>query len=109
TSSKRDWSSDVCSSDLAGAAIAPLIIVPIIASHGWRVSFYFLGILGLILVGLYYLIERPIKSKKETTTVKKINWREVDKRIWIFVIIGLVLNVITKGLETWMPIYFLQA
>lgn len=108
-SDRSQATSVTISSNYAGAAIAPLIIVPIIASHGWRVSFYFLGILGLILVGLYYLIERPIKSKKETTTAKKINWREIDKRIWIFVIIGLVLNVITKGLETWMPIYFLQA
>src|SRR5699024_6418873 len=78
-------------------------------SFPYTTLFRSLGILGLILVGLYYLIERPIKSKKETTTVKKITWREVDKKIWIFVVIGLVLNVITKGLETWMPIYFLQA
>lgn len=63
-SDRSQATSVTISSNYAGAAIAPLIIVPIIASHGWRVSFYFLGILGLILVGLYYLIERPIKSKK---------------------------------------------
>lgn len=71
-SDRSQATSVTISSNYAGAAIAPLIIVPIIASHGWRVSFYFLGILGLILVGLYYLIERPIKSKKETTTAKKL-------------------------------------
>ena len=50
-SDRSQATSVTISSNYAGAAIAPLIIVPIIASHGWRVSFYFLGILGLILVG----------------------------------------------------------
>ena len=33
---------------------------------------------------------------------------KIDHRVWAFVVIGLALNIITKGLETWMPVYFLQ-
>ena len=101
--------SALISSNYAGAAVAPLIIVPIIAASGWRSSFVWLGIGGLGLMLIYYLLERPLKSlKEESKTFKKIVWKDIDSRVWAFVIIGLALNIITKGLETWMPVYFLK-
>ncbi|MGY0336343.1 hypothetical protein ACW185_01805 [Limosilactobacillus fermentum] len=30
-----------------------------------------------------------------------MNWKEIDPRVWAFVVIGLALNIITKGMETW--------
>lgn len=100
------------SSNYAGAAIAPFLIVPIIAATGWRSSFYWLGAAGIILSLIYLAIRRPKQHHTEATkksAQKKIIWRDIDPRVWTFVVIGLALNVITKGLETWMPVYFLNA
>lgn len=106
---KSQATSALISSNYAGAAVAPLIIVPIIAASGWRSSFVWLGIGGLGLMLIYYLLEQPLKSlKEESKTFKKIVWKDIDSRVWAFVIIGLALNIITKGLETWMPVYFLK-
>lgn len=106
---KSQATSALISSNYAGAAVAPLIIVPIIAASGWHSSFVWLGIGGLGLMLIYYLLERPLKSlKEESKTFKKIVWKDIDSRVWAFVIIGLALNIITKGLETWMPVYFLK-
>lgn len=106
---KSQATSALISANYAGAAVAPLIIVPIIAASGWRSSFVWLGIGGLGLMLIYYLLERPLKSlKEESKTFKKIVWKDIDSRVWAFVIIGLALNIITKGLETWMPVYFLK-
>ena len=106
---KSQATSALISSNYAGAAVAPLIIVPIIAASGWRSSFVWLGIGGLGLMLIYYLLERPLKSlKEESKAFKKIVWKDIDSRVWAFVIIGLALNIITKGLETWMRVYFLK-
>lgn len=105
---KAQATSALISSNYAGAAVAPLIIVPLIAAGGWRSSFIWLGVVGLVLMLVYYLYQRPLKSVKSNIESKKIVWKDVDSRVWVFVIIGLALNVITKGLETWMPVYFLK-
>lgn len=98
---KSQATSALISSNYAGAAVAPLIIVPIIATSGWRSSFIWLGIVGLILMLIYYWLERPLKSlEKVTKNSKKIVWKDIDSRVWVFVVIGLALNIITKGLET---------
>ena len=106
---KAQATSAFISSNYAGAAIAPFIIVPIIAMSGWRSAFICLGIGGLVLMFIYFLYERPISSRSTSSEgSKKIVWSEIDSRVWAFVFIGLALNVITKGLEAWMPIYFLK-
>lgn len=106
---KSQATSALISSNYAGAAVAPLIIVPIIASSGWRNAFVWLGIGGLIVMVAYYFVERPIKNSSFGGQQRtKIEWKNIDSRVWVFVVIGLALNVITKGLETWMPVYFLQ-
>lgn len=106
---KSQATSALLSSNYAGAAVAPLIIVPIIASSGWRNAFLWLGLGGLVLLVAYYLLERPLHATRPAGTArKKIEWSKIDARVWVFVVIGLALNVITKGLETWMPVYFLQ-
>lgn len=105
---KAQATSALISSNYAGAAVAPLIIVPLIAASGWRSSFIWLGVIGLVLMLIYYLYQRPLKSLESRIKSKKIIWKDVDSRVWVFVVIGLALNVITKGLETWMPVYFLK-
>ncbi|MEF2722114.1 MAG: MFS transporter, partial [Limosilactobacillus fermentum] len=98
------------SSNYAGAALAPFIIVPIIAATGWRSAFFWLGVFGLLLM-VSYLFFRGHGGGQTVTKQErqKISWKEIDPRVWAFVVIGLALNIITKGMETWMPVYFLNA
>lgn len=106
---KSQATSALISSNYAGAAVAPLIIVPIIANSSWRQAFIWLGLGGIVITLVYYLLERPLKSiRKEVAARPQIKWQNIDRRVWVFVIIGLALNVITKGLEAWMPVYFLR-
>ena len=106
---KSQATSALISSNYAGAAVAPLIIVPIIANSSWRQAFIWLGLGGIVITLVYYLLERPLKSiRKEVAARPQIKWQNIDRRVWAFVIIGLALNVITKGLEAWMPVYFLR-
>ena len=106
---KSQATSALISSNYAGAAVAPLIIVPIIANSSWRQAFIWLGIGGIVITLVYYLLEQPLKSiRKEVAARPQIKWQNIDYRVWVFVIIGLALNVITKGLEAWMPVYFLR-
>ncbi|MCL4175913.1 MFS transporter [Lacticaseibacillus paracasei] len=98
------------SSNYAGAALAPFIIVPIIAATGWRSAFFWLGAFGLLLMVIYLFFRGHGGGQAVTKQERqKISWKEIDPRVWAFVVIGLALNIITKGMETWMPVYFLNA
>lgn len=110
---RSEATSAIISSNYAGAAIAPVIIAPIIASLGWRVAFHLMGILGLIFVVIYYLALRPIRQKRAAAAgnTKRINWKAslLNPVVWQFFLVVLGLSVITKGLDSWMPTYLLQA
>ncbi|MEE5988747.1 MFS transporter [Ligilactobacillus equi] len=101
------------SSNYVGSALAPVIIAPIIAYTGWRNAFHIMGIIGLTFVVIYFLFERPIAQKKQVKATdskkEKFSWKAVDPRIWSFFFIIFGLNIITKGLDTWMPTYLLTA
>ncbi|GHP13891.1 MFS transporter [Lentilactobacillus fungorum] len=106
--------SGIVSSNYVGAAIAPMIMAPIIAGVGWRASFHVMGIIGLVFVFVYILILRPIKpvTASSNSSVKtKIPWSKVlsSSLIWKFFTIVFGLSIITKGLDTWMPTYLLQS
>lgn len=110
--SRSQATSAIVSSNYAGAAIAPVIIAPIIATFGWKNAFHLMGILGLIFVAAYYFLLRPIKKQNQNLgkSAQKVPLKEVifDKMIWQFVIVVFGLSVITKGLDSWMPTYLLQ-
>lgn len=48
---------------LLGSVLAPAILVPLAATHGWRFAFYCAGIPGLLLsVLLFYLVKEPTSA-----------------------------------------------
>ncbi|WP_281165146.1 MFS transporter [Liquorilactobacillus sicerae] len=110
---RSEATSAIISSNYAGAAIAPVIIAPIIATLGWRSAFHLMGILGLVFVIAYVLILRPIRQKKLRTNENKnkIDWKHsvANPVVWQFFLVVLGLSTITKGLDSWMPTYLLRA
>lgn len=112
--SRSQATSAMISSNYVGAAIAPVIIAPIIATAGWRGAFHLLGIVGIVFVIVYFFVMKPKQvAKQKAAGIKrnKIKWSEVltNKLIWQFFIVVFGLSSVTKGLDSWMPTYLLQA
>ncbi|WP_424320985.1 MFS transporter [Lacticaseibacillus chiayiensis] len=104
------------SSNYVGAAIAPVIIAPIIATAGWRTAFHLMGLIGVVFIVVYAIILRPKKqavraaSKASGQPIKtRIPWKQVLSNgvLWQFFLIVFGLSSVTKGLDSWMPTYLL--
>lgn len=106
--------SSTISSNYVGAAIAPMIVAPIIATLGWRVAFHAMGIIGIIFVIVYAVLLRP-KQKEKTAAAgvagNKVPWKNIlsNGMLWQFFLVVFGLSIITKGLDSWMPTYLLTA
>src|SRR5262249_185637 len=48
-----------------GGALSPLLVVPIHARYGWRASFYFFGILGILWAAVWYAWYRDYPHQKQ--------------------------------------------
>jgi sugar phosphate permease len=71
--SGRGMSSLVIGSNI-GAALAPLIIVPIAAAYGWRAPFFVNGFIGLawVLVCFFWFRNHPSEMKNISNAEKKL-------------------------------------
>jgi ACS family glucarate transporter-like MFS transporter len=54
-----------------GGAIAPLIVVPIQRTYGWRASFYVFGAIGLVWAAIWYAWYRDHPSEKPGVTERE--------------------------------------
>ena len=111
-----------------GPAITPLIVAPILGSYGWRMLFYFLGVMGVICVALSWLYiantpkEHKSISKQELDeheaacaadaltgdkTLAKASLKQLmaSPAIWILFISVLTLTITIYGYLTWLPAY----
>jgi len=106
-----------------GAAIAPLIVIPIAAAYGWRASFFVNGVIGLawVLVCIFWFRNNP--SEKKAVPQEEKNYIEKNRRIgthgqrlkWNVVfksrsVWGLLISYYTTQWALyffvgWMPIY----
>lgn len=74
-----------------GGAAAPFIVLPLIASHGWRFMFYLLGAIGIIwsLVWVFYYRDRQPSAEQVEKVAKAsapaIPWRTIfgNKQFWL--------------------------
>jgi sugar phosphate permease len=64
----------------AGAAIAPLIVIPIAVAFGWRASFFVNGFIGLIWVCICFLWFRNNPSEMKGITNEERNFIESNRR-----------------------------
>ncbi len=55
-----------------GGALSPLLIVPIQIRYGWRTSFYFLGVVGVIWCVAWYRWYRETPAEKANVTDEEI-------------------------------------
>jgi ACS family glucarate transporter-like MFS transporter len=64
----------------AGAAIAPLIVIPIAVAFGWRAPFFINGFIGLIWVSVCFLWFRNNPSEMKGVTDEERNFIERNRR-----------------------------
>jgi ACS family glucarate transporter-like MFS transporter len=55
-----------------GAAISPLLVVPIQARYGWRASFYLFGFLGVIWAAVWYAWFRDSPHEKSGVSTREL-------------------------------------
>jgi sugar phosphate permease len=63
-----------------GSAIAPLIIIPIAVSYGWRASFYVNAAIGVIWVLICYVWFRNFPSQMKKITPQEVQYIESNRR-----------------------------
>ena len=106
-----------------GAAIAPLIIVPIAIANGWRVPFFVLGGIGLLWVMACYWWFRdfPSQMKSMSVTEKKlietscrhedkqhqVPWKLIfrNKTLWPLMMMYFCCQWAQYFFVAWMPVY----
>lgn len=100
-----------------GAAIAPLIVAPLILTWGWRWVFFSLLVPGLLLALIVWRFLRVSSDCVENaprparTESKRIHLRQAVKMpavFWCCVTVFFA-NMASWGLMNWLPTYLLQA
>jgi len=64
----------------AGAAIAPLIIIPLAVAYGWRVAFFVNGFIGVLWVLICYLWFRNHPSEMKKISKAEAAYIEKNRR-----------------------------
>lgn len=65
----------------AGAAIAPLIVIPLAIAFGWRASFFVNGMIGLLWVFVCFIWFRNNPSEMKAVTIEEKKYIESKRRI----------------------------
>jgi ACS family glucarate transporter-like MFS transporter len=106
-----------------GAALAPLIIVPIAVAHGWRAPFFVIGAIGLVWVAVCYRWFRdfPTQMKHMPETEKEmiesscrhnsqqhlVPWKLIIKNstLWPLMLMYFCCQWANYFFIAWMPVY----
>jgi MFS family permease len=103
----------VCSNPL-GAAIAPLIAAPALATVGWKQSFFIVAILGLIMAGLvWWLLPPPLPGAKTEIATSSPTWGLSTRNVlrspgmWAITLMFCGLDIVGWGLVAWTPSYLM--
>lgn len=106
-----------------GAAIAPLIIVPIAVAYGWRMPFFVIGSIGLLWVGFCYSWFRdfPMQMKAMPLAEKEmigrscrhkdqqdlVPWKLIfrNRTLWPLMLMYFCCQWANYFFVAWMPVY----
>jgi MFS family permease len=107
--------------------VAPLVLVPLMGWVGWRWGFVLVAFAGLLLSLPLVLLfvhntprQHPLitpvelahieagRAREEQQENAGLTWRELVAmpRFVLLVIIGIINNVVTLGVSSWLPTYF---
>jgi sugar phosphate permease len=106
-----------------GAAIAPLIVVPIAAAFGWRIPFFVIGAIGILWVLICYswfrdfpsqMKSMPVSEKKKIETSCRhkahqhlVPWKLIfrNSTLWPLMLMYFCCQWANYFFIAWMPVY----
>ncbi len=91
-----------------GGAIAPFIVVPLQIQFGWRVTFYFLGALGLVwVVAWWFFYPSDAPAREIETNITHTSWREhlTNRNFWFLLIMYYCYACGVFFFISWLPKY----
>jgi len=106
-----------------GAAVAPLIIVPIAAAFGWRIPFFVIGAIGVVWVAFCYSWFRDFPSQMKSMPAperkkielscrhkdeqKLVPWRLIfrNSTLWPLMLMYFCCQWANYFFIAWMPVY----
>lgn len=94
------------------AIVGPLLIAPLLIQVGWHKTYYFIGVVVmLIAVLMYFVIPKEFGGVKEQSKNKSVlSFREVlkDRNVWILIVAAFFINAALYGLNGWMATYLVE-
>lgn len=89
-----------------GGAITPLLVVPMQINFGWRITFYLLGIIGLVWVIVWLLIYKSNEDESERK-VATGSWQSIahTKNFWFLMIMYYCYASGVFFFISWLPKY----
>ncbi|MFF2501747.1 MFS transporter [Peribacillus sp. NPDC058075] len=99
---------------LVGGVLALYISGLIADTWGWRVMFYLIGGVGLVVTLLLFKFYHPpkvVKSTQDSSINPKIPMRDLykSKLLWILVIMYFCSSIVHWGFSSWLPSYLEQS
>jgi len=95
-----------------GGAIAPLIVVPLQINYGWRITFYVLGVVGVLWV-LLWIFAYPNESPASNEVAEQKNGDDIrswtsylsNKNFWILMVMYYCYACGVFFFISWLPQY----
>ena len=106
-----------------GPGIAPLVAAPLMAMVGWRHTFTYFALAGLVIgVILFALIPKPLPRHLTDEHAEQVDEQALDASLpavsqaevlrspnmWKLAGLWCVLNIVNYGLITWVPSYLME-
>lgn len=102
-----------------GGAAAPFVVIPLVATQGWRFSFYCLGAIGLVWAAVWLAFYRdrggtrrqaPAKAGTPGVAATDIPWRQIvgHRQFWIICGMYFFYAFGSWFFFTWFPEYMKQ-
>ena len=109
-----------------GSAIAPLIIIPIAVSYGWRTSFYVNAAIGVIWVLICYVwfqnfpsqmvkitpqeVKHIESNRRFSSTHNTMSWKVIlkNRNLWALMLMYFCCQWANYFFVAWMPVYLIE-
>lgn len=99
------------SSNMLGAALAPILCAPLLLLFGWRSVFFIISALGIIFVLALLYFTRNAKTYMEVNgEQQKGSFKAVLSNPYLLKVLTIFffINIASWGLSSWMPTYLMQ-
>ena len=98
-----------------GFAVGSIVITALIAAHSWRMMFFVLGLVGLVLAGGLFFIMKPSEAVQAAKDVapkisekKRIGGLLKNPLTWKIASVYFFTNIVFWGLQSWLPSYWVK-